>query len=230
MEQEFCSPILGTNPHRFKLYAVQIWLNNRSGLQLNDSRQDRTPEAFERSKQSTLDNLSFHFNIQKAESNKSPKEILIDNISTAIKEDELVLNIEFTLLPSKLAFSRMNLDLYFSDQLLNSITLGIPQGALMTDTFAFPLVLDMRGMSAEEYLIRVEMYEPWSDTEKIAFTFKEIIVDYIPKTRQSRLLKVPIVKSISGSNVSVIGSSQKNIYSGIQQGLKKETLSKRDNW
>ena len=191
---------------------------------------DKRAKAFGKSEQSTLDDLSFQFNIPKAESNKSTKEIVVDNISTVIKEEELALNVEFTLLPSKVAFSKINLDLYFSDQLLNSITLGIPKSPLMNDSFNFPFVLDMRGICAAKYLVRVEMYEPWSGTEKIAFTFKEIIVEYAPKTKQSRLLKIPIVKTISSANLAVIFPNQKSIYLDIEQDLKKESQSKRDKW
>jgi len=41
------------------------------------------------------------------------------------------------------------------------------------------------------------MYEPWSSDEKLNFTVKEIVVDYIPQTRESRLVKIPTVKSVA---------------------------------
>jgi hypothetical protein len=178
-----------------------------------------------------LDDLSFQFNIQKPNlENKTAKEIVVSNISDVINEDELALNIEFTLLPSKLAFSKINLDIYFENQLLKSIILGIPQSSLLNDIFDFPIVLDMRGISAAKYLVRVEMFELWPSGEKLCFTSKEIIVEYVPKTKQSRLVKIPIVKSVAGSNLSVVSSSEKSVYLDIENDLKKESQSKRDQW
>jgi hypothetical protein len=178
-----------------------------------------------------LDDLSFQFNIQKPNlANNPAKEILVSNISEAVNEDELAINIEFALLPSKLAFSKINLDIYFEDQLLKSIIIGIPQSSLLNDNFDFPIVLDMRGISAAKYLVRVEMFELWSSGEKLFFTSEEIIVEYVPKTKESRLVKIPIVKSVAGSNLSVVSSSEKSVYLDIEQDLKKESQSKRDQW
>jgi hypothetical protein len=178
-----------------------------------------------------LDDLSFQFNIQKPnQANKPSKEIVVNNISEVVNEDELAINVEFILLPSKLAFSKINLDIYFEDQLLKSITLGIPQSSLLNDNFDFPIVLDMRGISAAKYLVRVEMFELWPSGEKLCFTSKEIIVEYVPKTKESRLVKIPVVKSVAGSNIAVASSSEKSVYLDIEQDLKKEIQSRRDLW
>jgi hypothetical protein len=178
-----------------------------------------------------LDDLSFQFNIQKPNlANKSAKEIVVSNISEVINEDELVINVEFTLLPSKLSFSKINLDIYFEDQLLKSIILGIPQSSLLNNNFDFPIVLDMRGISTAKYLVRVEMFELWPSSEKLCFTSKEIIIEYVPKTKESRLVKIPIVKSVAGSNIAVVSSSEKSVYLDIEQELKEESQSKRDQW
>lgn len=187
--------------------------------------------AVKQSKQSTLDNLSFQSNIQKSTTASNPvKTILINDIANSIKEDELALNIAFSLQPSKTSFSKINLDLYFENQPLNSTTLGIPQSALLNDNFDYPLVLDMKGISAGNYLIRIEMYEPWTGNEKLNFTAKEIVVDYVPQTRESRLVKIPTVKSVAGSGLTVVSSNAKDIYRELEQDLKKESLSKRDEW
>jgi hypothetical protein len=203
------------------------------GISLAKSHQRRESKkaAVERSKQSTLDELCFQFNIQKPnDARKSVKEIVISSISNDINEDELALSTEFNLLPSKLAFSKINLDLYFEDQLLKSITLGIPQSPLLNDSFVFPLILNMRGISAGKYLVRVEMYELWPSKEKLSFVSKEIITDYIPKKRESRLVKIPIVKNVTVSNLTVVSSNEKSIYLDLEQDLKKESLSQRDQW
>ena len=197
---------------------------------LNRQEKEKAEGQDKELEQSTLDNLSFQFNIQKPSSIKTEKAIMINRLADTFRENDLELKIEFSLLPSKAFFSKINIDVYFENQLLNSTTLGLPQSPLLNDNFDFPLLLDMRGLSAGTYLIRVEMYEPWSSDEKLNFTLKEIVVDYIPQTRESRLVKIPTVKSVAGSDLTIISSSAKDIYRELQQDLKKETLSKRDEW
>ncbi|MBE3115865.1 hypothetical protein IMZ68_01540 [Candidatus Bathyarchaeota archaeon] len=184
----------------------------------------------QQAKQSTLDNLSFQFNIIRTkEAIKPTKEIVINRIAGTTKEDELALKVEFNLLPSKASFSKINLDLYFQAQLLNSTTLRIPQSSLINDSLEFPQILDMKGIGAGNYLIRVEMYELWSSGEKLNFTLKEITVQYVPQTRELRLVKIPTVKSVAGTDLTVVSSSAKNIYREIEQDLKKESISKEMN-
>jgi hypothetical protein len=185
----------------------------------------------EHAKQSTLDSLSFQFNTTRSkEAIKPTKTIVINRISDLTKEDELLLNVEFGLLPSKTSFSKINLDLFFQEHLLNSTTISIPQSTLLNETSEFPLLLDMKGIVAGEYLIRVEMYEPWPSSEKLNFTFKEITVQYVPQTREVRLVKIPTLKSVAGSDLTVVSSSAKNIYRKIEQDQKQEAISKRDEW
>lgn len=88
----------------------------------------------------------------------------------------------------------------------------------------------MKGIREGKYLVKVEMYEPWTSNEKLNFTTKEVIVEYIPKTRESRLIKIPTVKSIAGTSLTVISSETKNIYQEIDRDQRKESLSKRDEW
>ena len=183
------------------------------------------------SKQSTLEDLSFQFNIDRTkEGIKSTKAIVIKEISDATKEDELALTVGFSLLPSKASFSKITLDLYFQEQLINSTTLSISQSSLLWNSLEFPQFLDMKGIGAGNYLIRVEMYEPWSSGEKLDFTAKEINVIYVPQTREARLVKIPTVKSVAGADVLVVSSSAKNIYRDIEQDQKQEAISKRDEW
>jgi len=184
-----------------------------------------------KAKQSTLEDLSFQFNITRTrEAIKPAKEIIINRIADTTKEDELALEVEFSLLPSKASFSKINLDLYFQGQLLNSTTLIIPQSALLSDSYEFPQILDMKGIGAGNYLIRVEMYEPWSSNEKLNFSVKEIVVQYVPQSREPRLVKIPTVKSVAGTGLTVVPSTTKNIYHEVDQDLKKESMSKRDQW
>jgi hypothetical protein len=154
---------------------------------------------------------------------------VINCIAQTTKEDELTLIVEFSLLPSKASFSKVTLDLFFEEQLLNSTQLSI-QSSLLGESLEFPQFLDMKGIVAGEYLIRVEMYEPWSTGEKLNFTSKEIAVQYVPKTRAERLVKIPTVKSVAGTDLAVVSCSAKNIYREIEQDQKQEAISKRDEW
>ena len=200
---------------------------------LSKKQQKREITAIEvkQSKQSKLEDLSFQFNIERTKESITPtKAIVINKISETTKEDELALKVEFSLLPSKTSFSKINLDLYFQEHLLNSTTISIPQSVLLNDTSEFPLILIMKGIIAGEYPIRVEMYEPWSSGEKLNFAFKEITVHYVPKTREERYVKIPTVKSVAGNDLAVVSSSVKNIYREIEQDQKQEAISKRDEW
>jgi hypothetical protein len=200
-------------------------------LTKNQQKREIMKVQVEQAKQSTLDSLSFQFNITRSiEANKPTKAIIINRIADTTKEDELALKVEFSLLPSKASFSKINLDLYFQENLLNSTSLIIPQSQLLNDNFEFPQVLEMKGIVAGEYLIRVEMYEPWSSGEKLNFIAKEIVVQYVPQTREARLVKIPTVKSVAGTDLTVVSSSAKNIYCEIEQDQKQEAISKRDEW
>ena len=52
----------------------------------------------------------------------------------------------------------------------------------------------------------------------------------VPQTREPRLVKIPTVKSIAGSCLTVIANSEKEIYREIEEAAKKELNSKRDEW
>jgi len=182
-------------------------------------------------KQSTLDNLSFQFNIERSKEPVKPaKTIVINRIVEQPKEDELALEVEFSLLPSPASFSKINLDLFFQENLVKSIPLHISKSLLLGDNLEYPLVLDMRGIVEGNYLIRVEMYEPWDSGEKLNFTAKEIEVQYVPQTRAERLVRIPTVKSVAGDDLTVVSSSAKSIYRDIEQDQKQEAISKRDEW
>ena len=202
-----------------------------SKLSKNQQKREIVAIDVKHAKQSTLDDLSFQFTINRTqEAIKPTKEIIINKISDTTKEDELALKVEFSLLPSKTSFSKINLDLFFQEHLLNSTTISIPQSTLLNDTSEFSLVLDMRGIVVGEYLFRVEMYELWSSGEKLNFTAKEISVQYVPKTREERLVKIPTVKSVAGSDIAVVSSLAKNIFREIDQDQKQDAISRRDEW
>lgn len=188
-------------------------------------------KILKRSKQSTLDNLAYHFDIQKTKGKDKPKKtIIINGIEHVIKENELDLRIGFSLLPSKTSFSKIIIDLYFQNNLLNSTSLSIPESLLLNDSFEHSLVLEMSGIREGDYVIRAELYELWDTTEKLNFTAEEVIVHYTPITREERLVKIPTVKSVAGADLAIVSPSAKEIFSGIEQNLKKESESKKDYW
>jgi hypothetical protein len=43
-------------------------------------------------------------------------------------------------------------------------------------------------------------------------------------------VKIPTVKSVAGSDLTVVSSSVKDIYREIEQDQKQEAISKRDEW
>jgi hypothetical protein len=199
-------------------------------LSKNQRKREIVAADVKQAKQSTLEDLSFQFNIERSNGAIKPaKAIMISRIVESTKEDELALKIEFSLLPSKASFSRLCLDLYFEEQLVNSTPLSV-QSSLLGDSLEFPQFLDMKGIVAGEYLIRVEMYEPWDSGEKLNFASKEIAVQYVPHTRAERLVKIPTVKSVAGADLTVVSSSAKEIYREIEQDQKQEAISKRDEW
>jgi hypothetical protein len=200
-------------------------------LSKNQQKREIIAADVKKAKQSTLEDLSFQFNIERSkEATKPSKAIVIDRIAETTKEDELALKVEFSLLPSKASFSKITLDLYFQEQLLNSTSLSIPQSSLLGESLEFPQFLDMKGIVAGEYLIRVEMYELWSSGEKLNFAAKEIAVQYVPQTREARYVKIPTLKSVAGTDLRVVSCTEKNIYRDIEQDQKQEAISKRDEW
>ena len=55
-------------------------------------------------------------------------------------------------------------------------------------------------------------------------------MDYVPQTRESRLVKVPILKSVAGADLVVVSELEKDIYRGIEKTMKIEHISQRDCW
>jgi len=184
------------------------------------------------SKQLTLDNLPTAPDSEpsKTIAQMREKRIIITEIVILTKQDELALKIGFKLVPSKTAFSKVHSDLWFDNQQINSVAIRILHGPLSMDESEYTTILDMKGIPAGSHTIKVEMYELWSSGEKLSQAVKEVTVDYVPQTRESKFVKVPSVKSIAGTDLAVVSESEKDIYRGIEKTMKKEQLSKRDDW
>jgi hypothetical protein len=185
-----------------------------------------------RSKQSTLDSLPKSRKDEPAKSSepRQKKQIEITQTATSTREDELVFAVAFRLLPSRSSFSRITADLYFDDQKIDSLRLRILQGPLATDDSEFSSVLDMTGIAGGQHTLRVEMYELWSSGEKLVETSKEVTIEYKPIKKEDRLIKIPILKTVAGADLTIVSDSEKNIYREIEDSVKKETNSIRDRW
>lgn len=199
-------------------------------LSRNQTEREKMKISVSKNKQSKLDDVSFQFNIQKTDGSKPEKAILITQIIDLIREDELELKVEFTLQPSAASFSKVFLDLFFQSYRLSSTPLLISQSALFSDNLVYKQIVDMSGVEAGSYLFRVEMYELWDNSEKLNFVTKQITLDYVPKRRQDRLVKVPTVKTVPGDGLVVDSSETKSIYQKIGQIQREESVSKRDSW
>jgi hypothetical protein len=200
-------------------------------LSKNQQKREIMKVDVRQAKQSTLEDLSFQFNVKRSKETSTPsKTIVINRVTDVIKEDELALTVEFTLEPSRASFSKINLDLYFHEQLIKSTPLDIRQSALLSDSLEYPQILDMKGIPEGSYLFRVEMYELWSSGEKLSFTSKDVVVEYVPLTREARLVKIPTVKSVAGAGLTVVSSAAKSIYREIEEDQKKEAATKKDEW
>lgn len=192
---------------------------------------ERMQVAVKQSKQTTFDSLpKLVKNKLVEEKLDEKKRILITQIDTVTKEDELELKVSFALFPSRLAFSRLRADLFFDSQKLCSSLIRILQGPIATDYSEFASVLNMKGIPAGSHVIKVEMYELWSNGEKLSSTSKETAIDYVPLKRENRLIKIPIVKGVVGADLVVVSDSDKDIYREIENDSKREFSSKRDEW
>jgi hypothetical protein len=189
------------------------------------------PKEVKTTKQLTLDSLPDPRPKDAIDIIKQPKDepIAITQIGTVTKEDEVTLKIAFKL-PTKKAFSRVQSDLWFNRQHVGSALIRMLQGPLATDESEFSAVLDMKGIAAGPYIIGVEMFGLWDSGEKLCRTIREITVDYVPQTRQSRLVRVPSVRSVAGADLAVVSETEKGIYRDIEKTVKREHSSNRDDW
>jgi len=192
---------------------------------------EKTLAEVKQSKQTTFDNLPTAGEklSQKGEAG-TKKQIIIIEICNETREDELDLKVVFRLIPSRAAFSKIIAEVYFDGQKLYRTAVRIPQGLLSANDLEFPVVRDMRGISAGLHIIRVEMYELWNSEEKFNCTSKEATLDYVPVRRQDRYIKIPIVKNATGDEIEIVSKPEKEVYREIEKDLKEEHVSHQDKW
>jgi hypothetical protein len=182
------------------------------------------------SKQSTFDNVSEpKSEPAKPITNESIKLIEITDITASTKEDELEFKVAFKLLPSRTAFSRLGAELYFDGFCVDSLRLRVLQGPLATDCAEFSSVMDMTGIEAGQHLLRVELCEFWGD-ERLTGVSREVAFEYVPVKRVDRLLRVPFVKSVAGSDLTVSTDAERQIYRELQEDIKREGEGRKDHW
>lgn len=83
------------------------------------------------SRQTTFDNLpSRGQRANQAATEASKKQIIITEVGSVAGEDELSVKIGFRLVPSKAAFSKITLELYFDGEKFHSVPISIPSRSL----------------------------------------------------------------------------------------------------
>ena len=124
------------------------------------------------------------------ETPRKDKQIIISSLDSVTKYDELVLAIEFELVPSKTVFSKVRSTLWFDNQEVKSDLMTIPQSLGDTNEFQLNYQLDMRGISAGAHTIKAELHDLFSPCS----TTKEEAIDYVPLDRKAAYRKIPIAK------------------------------------
>lgn len=188
---------------------------------------EKTLVDIKKSKQSTFDRLPVKAKLPVE--TKSDKSIVIFQLQHAVKEDELELSIGFRLLPSTLSFSNLMLELHFDNTKLNTFSISLPPSKILGDELEFPLSLDMKGIAPGSHVIKVELFEKWGTGEKLTNASKYVIVNYVPKRREDRYVKVPIVRKVDGV-LRIILPEEKELYQELEKSHRKELTSSRDQW
>jgi hypothetical protein len=160
------------------------------------------------------------------ETPKKSKQIILTKIFSVTKFDEMILLVQFKLIPSKIFFSKLKSTLWFDGQEVSSALIRIPQRFGISDEFQLKSELDMRGISAGTHTIKVELHDFYSS----CFGIKEKKIEYIPLDRKAGYRKIPMVKKIEDEGIASISESEKNIYQEMQETLKKDLDSSRDKW
>ncbi len=158
---------------------------------------------------------------------RESKQIIINSLESVTKyDDEIVLTVEFKLVPSKTVFSKLRSTLWFDDQELKTDLLTIPQSLGDTDEFQLNQKFDMKGISAGVHTIKAGLCDVFYPCSAI----KEERIDYVPLDRKSAYRKIPTAKKIAGEDFTIVSSSDKEIYNDIDKARKNELDSKRDKW
>jgi hypothetical protein len=194
---------------------------------LNKERiREKTLVDLKRAKQSTFDNLP---KTPDAPKPQKPEKSIVIQLTHATKEDELDVAISFQLLPSRMHFSNLLLDLHFDGCKVNSYRVAIPPSRLLSDELDFPIALDMTGIPKGEHVVKVELSEKWETGEVLAYASKYVVVQYSPVRKEDRYVKVPLVRKIDGA-FRIVLPEEKELYDALDKGNRSEQFSKRDRY
>lgn len=183
----------------------------------------KNPTSSEQYKQQKLDVFPYEFQKEPPRKNK---QIIISSLDSVTKCDEMVLTVEFKLIPSKTVFSKVRSTLWFDDQEIKFDLIKIPQVFGDSDEFKLKSHLDMTGISAGTHTIKVELHDLFSPCSAI----KEETIDYAPLDRKAAYKKIPTTKKIAGEDFTIVSRSGKEIYMDMEKARKSELDSKRDKW
>jgi hypothetical protein len=187
---------------------------------------EKTLVDLKRAKQATFDNLPK--TTEKPNETKPQKSIIIQ-LNHTTKEDELDLAISFRLLPSRMHFSNLLLDLHFDGNKVNSYLIAIPPSRLLSDELEFPIALDMTGIPSGEHVVKVELTEKWETGEILAQASKYVVVQYTPIRKEDRYVKVPLVRKIDGA-FRIVMAEEKELYESLEKGHREDLNTKRDKY
>jgi hypothetical protein len=196
-------------------------------LGLNKQRlREKTKVDINRAKQATFDNLPKTTETPRA---PKPQKSISLQLSHILKEAELELKVNFHLMPSRMHFSNLVLDLFFDNNKVNSYLIAIPPSRLLSDELEFPITMDMTGISPGEHVIKVDLDEKWQSGEVMTHASQYVVLSYLPVRREDRYVKVPLVRKIDGA-FRIILPDEQELYQKIAEQNRKEHASKRDPW
>jgi hypothetical protein len=187
---------------------------------------EKTLVDLKRAKQSTFDNLP---KTADAPKQAKPEKTIVIQLTHATKEDELDLAISFRLLPSRMHFSNLILDLSFDGCKVNTYRVAIPPSRLLSDELDFPIALDMTGIPKGEHIIKVELSEKWETGEVLAYASKYVVIQYSPVRKEDRYVKVPLVRKIDGA-FRIVLPEEKELYDALEKSNREEHNAKRDRY
>jgi len=147
-------------------------------------------------------------------------------VPTTRNYDELNVDADFRLAPSKKDFSKIRYTIWFDGQKAYSDLIEIPQSLIASDEFQMKRILDLRGMPPGIHTVKIELCDLFSPS----CASEETTIEYKPLTKEERFRIIPIVKKTEGVDISIVSNDEKEVFREIKDTLRKEQISKRDKW
>lgn len=155
------------------------------------------------------------------------KQITITQLVPTTKNyDELNVEADFRLAPSKKDFSKIRYTIWFDGQKAYSDLVEIPQSLIASDEFQMKRILDLKGMPPGIHTVKIELCDLFSPS----CASKETTIEYKPLTKEERFRIIPTVKKTEGVDISIVSNDEKEVFREIKDTLRKEQISKRDKW